>query len=74
MSDISKLNINGTTYDIKDTVARADAASAKAEHEQMLHKTTNEPQSINSTVTFNNTIFLANGASIQDNGETVTFI
>ena len=74
MSEISKLNINGTTYDIKDTTARADAAEAKAEHDQMLHKTTKDPQSIDSPVTFNNTIYLANGASIQSSEGTVTFI
>ena len=74
VKEISKMNINGTTYNIKDTEARAAAAEAKEEHDQMLHKTTNDAQSINSTVQFNNTIYLANGASIQDNGTTVTFM
>ena len=73
-SEISKLNINGTTYDIKDVTARKAAADAVASHEALLNKTTEDKQTVNGEVQFKKGVLLSNGASITDNGQTVTFI
>lgn len=73
MSEISKLNINGVTYDIKDATARQAAAEAVKSHEQLLNKTTEEDQEIASRVKFNNIIILANGATISDTSDAVYF-
>ena len=73
MIEISKLNINGTTYDIKDATARQAAEDAVKSHEQLLNKTTEEDQEINSLVKFNKVIVLANGATITDTSDAVYF-
>ena len=73
MSEISKLNINGVAYDIKDAQARIDAAEARKDHEKMVNMETETAQSVNSTFKFNKGILLENGASVSDDGTTVTF-
>ena len=73
MSEISKININGTAYDIKDVEARRLAQEARDDHEKMVHMETEVPQSVNSTFKFNKGILLEMGASVSDDGQTVTF-
>jgi hypothetical protein len=71
--EISKLNINGTVYNVKDTDARAAAQEALAEHNKLLNKETEQPQTINGQVEFKQAFVLANGATIIDEGTKVTF-
>ena len=73
MSEISKININGTAYDIKDVTARKAAADALAQHDNLLNKTDTTQQNIDGQVKFNQGILLEMGASVSDNGQTVTF-
>ena len=73
MSEISKININGTAYDIKDVQARADAAEARKDHENMVNMETEKDQHVNSKFKFNKGILLEMGASVSDDGQTVTF-
>ena len=73
MSEISKININGTIYDIKDVTARADAQKAKEDHAKLVSQERTDNQYINSKIQFNQGILLDMGASVSDDGETVTF-
>lgn len=61
MSDISKLNINGQSYNIKDTTAREDAKAAREEHDKMLHKETADKQSVAGAVQFESGIQIGQG-------------
>ena len=76
MSDISKLNINGAIYDIKDTTARAKAAEALAEHDKLLNKTETGKQTVNGQVQFQSGLGIgtdANGATITIADDVITF-
>lgn len=76
MSEISKLNVNGTTYDIKDTTARANAAAALAEQDKLLNKTETNKQTVNGQVQFQSGLGIgtdANGVTITIADDVITF-
>ena len=64
--EISKLNINNTSYNIKDTEARAGV-------QQALNKETTSAQAIQGPIQFQKEITLANGAKISVDGQKVIF-
>lgn len=68
--EISKLNINGNNYDIKDATARAEVESLELEVNKKVADEANG--TVENTLNFTSGLKI-NGATVTSDGDTVTF-
>lgn len=68
--EISKLNINGNNYDIKDVTARAEVESLELELNKKVADEANG--TVENTLNFTSGLKI-NGATVTSDGDTVTF-